>query len=163
MKGFSALPGGNPIGYTFMKVGWAHDRLFNLLTCDGWFGQIGHVDEISRRTRRRAGHITRCLLIDGNRPRRTPTSGLYAKSLGCLKRLIYSFRDPLHVGLHGVAERSHGGEWLALKQRPAQFALQGADGVGQRGLRDPAALGGTGEVALLAQGQEVADLVHLHV
>src|SRR5262249_51555172 len=46
---------------------------------------------------------------------------------------------------------------------PAQLALQGADGVGQRGLRDPAALGGTGEVALLAEGQEVADLVHLHV
>jgi hypothetical protein len=28
VRGFSALPGGNPIGYTFMKVGRAHDRLY---------------------------------------------------------------------------------------------------------------------------------------
>src|SRR5262249_59438932 len=35
-------------------------------------------------------------------------------------------------------------------------------GGGQRGLRDPAAAGCAGEVELLAQRQEVVDLLHLH-
>ena len=39
-----------------------------------------------------------------------------AKSLGSLKRLIHRFRDPLHVGLNRVGERSHDNERLALKK-----------------------------------------------
>jgi len=62
-------------------------------------GYVGHVDEISRRNRRQARHIIDC-----------------AKSLGSLKRLIHRFRDPLHVGLNRVGERSHDNERLALKK-----------------------------------------------
>jgi hypothetical protein len=66
------------------------------------FGDIGHFDEISRRTRRRARHIISC-----------------ASSLGRLKCLICGLRDLLHVRLHRVAERSHGDEWLAAEERAA--------------------------------------------
>src|SRR5215469_16144568 len=51
---------------------------------------------------------------------------------------------------------------LSVKQRSAQLPLQRADGGGERGLRDAAATGCAGETELLAQGQEVMDLRHLH-
>jgi hypothetical protein len=49
-----------------------------------------------------------------------------------------------------------------VKERSAEIPLQRADGGGQRGLRDAAAAGCAGEIELLAQRQEVTDLVHLH-
>src|SRR6516162_767363 len=70
--------------------------------------------------------------------------------------------DPVEIRLYGAAERGEGDERLALKKRAAQFALQRYDGVGQRGLGDAAAPGRSREIALLAERQEVADLVHLH-
>ena len=77
--------------------------------------------------------------------------------------VIGVFRDPGQVGLHRIAERGERDRRLALKQRSAQFALQCDDPVGQRRLGDAAAFGGAGKIAFLAQRQEVADLVHLHV
>src|SRR5215469_18588984 len=70
--------------------------------------------------------------------------------------------DPVEIRLYGMAERGEGNERLALKKGAAQRALQPYDGVGQRGLGDAAAPGRSREIALLAQGQEIADLVHLH-
>src|SRR5262249_35977277 len=59
-------------------------------------------------------------------------------------------------------ERGEGDERLALKKCAAQLTLQRYDGVGQRGLGDAAAPSRSREIALLAERQEVADLVHLH-
>src|SRR5262249_37661327 len=61
-----------------------------------------------------------------------------------------------------AAERSKRDGRPAMKQRSAELALEGADGVGQRRLRHAAAFGCEGEALLLAQRQEIADLVHLH-
>src|SRR5262245_7505389 len=70
--------------------------------------------------------------------------------------------DPVEIRLYGMAERGEGDERLALKKGAAQRALQSYDGVGQRGLGDAAASGRSREIALVAERQEVADLVHLH-
>src|SRR5262249_10254382 len=70
--------------------------------------------------------------------------------------------DPVEIRLYGAAERGEGDERLALKKCAAQLTLQRYDGVGQRGLGDAAAPGRSREIALLAERQEVADLVHLH-
>src|SRR5262245_59590105 len=70
--------------------------------------------------------------------------------------------DPVEIRQYGMAERGEGDERLALKKGAAQRALQSYDGVGQRGLGDAAASGRSREIALLAERQEVADLVHLH-
>src|SRR5262249_24546995 len=70
--------------------------------------------------------------------------------------------DPVEIRLYGMAERGEGDERLALKKGAAQRPLQSYDGVGQRGLGDGAASGRSCEIALLAERQEVADLVHLH-
>ncbi|CAM5314026.1 hypothetical protein SSPIM334S_01878 [Streptomyces spiroverticillatus] len=43
-----------------------------------------------------------------------------------------------------------------------QLALQGADLLGQRGLRDVQLLGGAGEVPGLGHGHEIAELLELH-
>jgi hypothetical protein len=51
---------------------------------------------------------------------------------------------------------------LAAEQRPAQLVLQALDGAGERRLRDVAGLGRAREVQRLADGQEVADLMHFH-
>src|SRR5262249_46317447 len=51
---------------------------------------------------------------------------------------------------------------LALKKRAAQLPFEVDNGVGQRGLRDAAASGCPGEIVLLAERQEIADLLHLH-
>ena len=48
------------------------------------------------------------------------------------------------------------------EERPAELALQELDGPRERRLRDVAALGSAREVQLLGDGEEVADLVHLH-
>src|SRR5262249_4812193 len=61
-----------------------------------------------------------------------------------------------------MAERGERDRRLALEQRTAQLPLQRANGVGQRWLGDAAASGRAGEIALRAQRQEVADLMHLH-
>src|SRR5215470_19342133 len=70
--------------------------------------------------------------------------------------------DPVEIRLYGAAQCGEGDERLALKKGAAQAALQPYDGVGQRGLGDAAAPGRSRETALLAERQEVADLVHLH-
>ena len=51
---------------------------------------------------------------------------------------------------------------LAVEERPAKLRLQQLDRPCQRGLRDVAALRRAGEVQFPADGQEVADLMHLH-
>src|SRR6478736_1441954 len=70
--------------------------------------------------------------------------------------------DFVEVGAHDAPEPRQRDRRLAMKQRAAQLTLQRADGAGQRGLRDAAAAGGAGETELLAQRQEVMDLLHLH-
>ena len=77
--------------------------------------------------------------------------------------MVGVFRNPGQVGLHRITERGERDRRLALKQRSAQLALQCDDPVGQRRLGDAAAFGGAGKIAFLAQRQEIADLVHLHV
>ena len=76
--------------------------------------------------------------------------------------LIGVARDFVQVGPHSASESRQGDRRLSLKQRTTEFPLQGADGGGQRGLRDAAAAGCAGEIELLAQRQEVTDLLHLH-
>src|SRR6516164_8188202 len=71
-------------------------------------------------------------------------------------------RDSVQVGPHHAPEPCQGDRRLSVKQRSAKIPLQRADGGGQRGLRDVAAAGCAGEAELLAQRQEVTDLVHLH-
>ena len=76
--------------------------------------------------------------------------------------LIGVARDFVQVGPHSASESRQGDRGLSLKQRPTEFPLQGADGRGQRGLGDAASPGGGGEIELLAQGEKVTDLLHLH-
>src|SRR5215510_9260355 len=76
--------------------------------------------------------------------------------------VIHVARDFVQVGPHHAPEPCQGDRRLSVKQRSAQIPLQRADGGGQRGLRDAAAAGCAGEAELLAQRQEVTDLVHLH-
>jgi hypothetical protein len=71
-------------------------------------------------------------------------------------------RDFVQVGPHHAPEPGQGDRRLSVKQRSVQIPLQRADSGGQRGLLDAAAAGCTGEIELLAQRQEVTDLVHLH-
>jgi hypothetical protein len=68
------------------------------------------------------------LLIDG--PHRTLHGGVYAKSLGGLKRLICGLRDLLHVWIDRMTERGHGDDWLAVEKSAAQFAFERTDRVG---------------------------------
>src|SRR5262249_36509757 len=79
-----------------------------------------------------------------------------------LAGLIHVARDFVEVGPHHAPQRRQCDRRLAVKQRSTQLPLQRADGGGQRGLRDAAAAGCAGEIELLAQRQEVTDLVHLH-
>ena len=51
---------------------------------------------------------------------------------------------------------------LAVEQRPAELALEKLDRPRQRRLRDVAALRGAREIQFLGDGEEVANLVHLH-
>ena len=51
---------------------------------------------------------------------------------------------------------------LAPEQVAAELLLQQLDGPRQRGLGDVAGLGGAREVQRARQGEEVADLMHLH-
>ena len=78
-------------------------------------------------------------------------------------RLARLLVDLLEIGLHHAPEL---GEMrvrpLAVEQRPAELALEKLDRPRQRRLRDVAALGGAREVQFLGDGEEVADLVHLH-
>src|SRR5262245_6620066 len=76
--------------------------------------------------------------------------------------MIRVARDFVQVGPHHAPEPCQGDRRLSVKQRSAKIPLQCADGGGQRGLRDAAAAGCAGEAELLAQRQEVTDLVHLH-
>src|SRR5262249_11125208 len=76
--------------------------------------------------------------------------------------VIRVVRDFVQVGPHHAPEPCQGDRRLSVKERSAEIPLQRADGGGQRGLRDTAAAGCAGEIELLAQRQEVTDLVHLH-
>ena len=51
---------------------------------------------------------------------------------------------------------------LAVEQRAAHLVLELLDGAGQRRLRHVTALGGAGEVQVLAEREEIADLMHFH-
>lgn len=69
----------------------------------------------------------------------------------------------LQIGLERAAELGEMGVGaLAMEQRAAHLLLELLDGAGQRGLRDVAALGGAGEVQVLAERKEIAHLVHFH-
>ncbi len=63
---------------------------------------------------------------------------------------------------HGGAELGQARPRLAVKQRRAEFALEQANAVGQRRLRDAAAPGGAREVQLLAQREKIDDLPDFH-
>src|SRR6266852_2563689 len=51
---------------------------------------------------------------------------------------------------------------LAMEERPAQLFLERFYGAGQRRLGDVAMLGRPGEIELVRNGEEIADLMHLH-
>jgi hypothetical protein len=51
---------------------------------------------------------------------------------------------------------------LPVKQKTAELLLQQLDGARQGRLRHVALLGRAGEVELLAEDEEVSDLVHFH-
>src|SRR5260370_12195809 len=82
--------------------------------------------------------------------------------LGRGARMLRVFGDALKIGMHGVPEHGECDLRPALKKRAAELSLERDHGVGQRGLGHPATAGCPPEIALLAQRQEVADLLHLH-
>jgi hypothetical protein len=51
---------------------------------------------------------------------------------------------------------------LAIYECAAKLFFEKPNGAGERRLSDIASLGGPGEVQLLAEGEEIADLMHLH-
>ena len=51
---------------------------------------------------------------------------------------------------------------LAVEQEAAELVLQELDGARERRLRHVAFLGRAGEIQLLAQGEEIPDLMHFH-
>jgi hypothetical protein len=82
---------------------------------------------------------------------------------GLAPRLARLAVDLLEIGLHHAPELGQVRvRALAMEQRPAELALEELDRPRQRGLRHVAALGGAREVELVRDGEEVADLVHLH-
>jgi hypothetical protein len=70
-------------------------------------------------------------------------------------------RQP-QVRLHRLAELRQARLRLAVEQPPAELLFESADRIGHRGLRDAAALGRPGEMQLVAQGEEIDDLVGVH-
>src|SRR5215471_20470840 len=72
------------------------------------------------------------------------------------------FGDPLKIGMDGMAKNGQRDRRLALEKRAAQLPFEADNGVGQGGLRDAAASRRPGEIVLLAERQEIADLPHLH-
>ena len=71
--------------------------------------------------------------------------------------------DLLEVWLERAAQFGEVGVGaLAVKQRAAKLFFQLLDGAGQRGLRNVGALRRAREVQLLAQREEVANLMHFH-
>src|SRR5262245_37280745 len=83
--------------------------------------------------------------------------------LGSLARTVGVLSDVVEIRMYGMAKRGERDQWLALKKDAAKLPLQADDGVGQRGLGNAAAFGRSRETALLAEHQEVADLLHFHV
>jgi len=51
---------------------------------------------------------------------------------------------------------------VTMKKRSAEFVLQLADCLGERGLGDVAGLGRTRKIPGIAHGKEIADLMHFH-
>jgi hypothetical protein len=72
-----------------------------------------------------------------------------------LDRLQVRQHHPPELGQMGVGP-------LAMEQRPAELGFQLLDLAGQRRLGDVAPLGRAREVQRARQGQEIADLLHLH-
>jgi len=71
--------------------------------------------------------------------------------------------DLLQKGQHRLAERRQlRAAPTPAEQAAAELLFQALDRVGQRRLRDAAALRRAGEVPLLAQREEIADLMHFH-
>jgi hypothetical protein len=72
-----------------------------------------------------------------------------------LHRLQIGEHHPAQLGEMGVSA-------LAVEERSAQLVLQLLDRTRQRRLAYVALLGGSGEVQRPRQGDEIADLLHLH-
>src|SRR5262245_60842390 len=78
-------------------------------------------------------------------------------------RALHMAVSLLEERLHLLAELGEVGIGaLAMEQGAAELALERLDGAGERRLRDRAALGRAGEVQLLAEREEIANLVQLH-
>jgi len=108
------------------------------------------VDDLVRSNRAHDAELERALLEAGEIP-------------GQALRLMRLVVDLLEMRFHHRAEL---GKMrvrpLAMEQQPAELLLQQLDCARQRRLRDVALLGGLGEVQRICDGQEIADLVHLH-
>ena len=71
--------------------------------------------------------------------------------------------DGLDIGQHHAPEFGEMGlVALAVEEPPAELGLQRLDGARQRRLGDVAALRRAGEIQLPRQGEEIANLLHLH-
>ncbi len=69
----------------------------------------------------------------------------------------------VEIGPHRQAELTQmGARPLAVEQQPAELLLEQLDGARQGRLGHVATLGRAGEVQLLAEGEEVFDLMHFH-
>src|SRR5215813_2965728 len=78
-------------------------------------------------------------------------------------RLLRLPLNLFEIGTHRLAELAQmGSRPLAMEQEPAELVLQQLDGARERRLRHVAFLGRAGEVQLLAQGEEIPDLMHFH-
>ena len=78
-------------------------------------------------------------------------------------RLLRLPLNLLEIRTHRLAELAQmRSRPLTMEQEAAELVLQELDGARERGLRHVAFLGRAGEVQLLAQGEEIPDLMHFH-
>jgi hypothetical protein len=72
-------------------------------------------------------------------------------------------RDRYEVGLDETAQFGQsGGPDATVEQQPAQFGFQPLNRLGHRRLRNAAAARRAREAAMLADGEEIADLMWFH-
>ena len=76
--------------------------------------------------------------------------------------MIRVLRDPGQIRLYRLSKNRERDMRPALKECSAELPLQCDDCVGKGWLRDATASGRAREIALVAECQEVANLVHLH-
>src|SRR6516164_1582516 len=78
-------------------------------------------------------------------------------------RLLRLPLNLLEIRTHRLAELAQmRSRPLAVEQEAAELVLQELDGARERRLRHVAFLGRAGEIQLLAQGEEIPDLMHFH-